>query len=50
MTDAAVQLMTMAAAYRNLTREVAALRIASPSAAIEALRRAMPTTQVAPPG
>ena len=41
------QLAAMTKAYRDLTREVAALRIASPSAAVEKLRQSMPaaTTQ-----
>ena len=44
MADAPQQLAAMADAYRDLRAEVAALHIASPSAAIERLRKAMPTT------
>ena len=44
LANAPHQLTAMAAAYRNLRAEVAALHIASPSAAVEQLRQSMPTT------
>jgi hypothetical protein len=42
------KLDAMTKAYRDLTREIAALRVASPSAAIESLRRQIPAA-TAPP-
>jgi hypothetical protein len=49
MADAPQQLAAMADAYRDLRAEIAALHIASPSAAIEQLRKAMPATAATTP-